>query len=130
MTPLARALSSALLHFVWQGVVVALVLSVVLVLLRRRSAQARYVASCAALAIMAVSPVVTMWAVYRGPAAVTSNGGGRCRASFDGGAGGSGADVGDEDGRLGAAGVVARRFVFRGAVDLGIAASIDAAAAR
>jgi TonB family protein len=72
MTPLARALSSALLHFVWQGVVVALVLSVVLVLLRRRSAQARYVASCAALAIMAVSPVVTMWAAYRGPAAVTA----------------------------------------------------------
>ncbi|HEY4362420.1 MAG TPA: TonB family protein [Bryobacteraceae bacterium] len=67
MTPLARALSLALLHFAWQGVVVAVVLPVMLALLRRRSAQARYLASCGALTLMAVLPAITMWLVYRGP---------------------------------------------------------------
>lgn len=70
MTPLARALSSALLHFLWQGVVMALLLSVALALLRKRSAQARYLASCVALGIMAVLPAITMWAMYRAPEAV------------------------------------------------------------
>ena len=72
MTPLARALSSALLHFLWQGLVVAVVLSVALALLRKRSAQARYLASCAALGIMAALPVITMWMVY--PRGVVAHG--------------------------------------------------------
>ena len=73
MTPLALALSTALLHFVWQGAVVALVLWLALGLLRRRSAQVRYTVSCAALAIMAALPGGTMWAVYRGPVAVRAS---------------------------------------------------------
>ena len=48
-----------LIHFMWQGAAVALVLALVLELLRRRSASLRYVVSVAALGIMAVLPVLT-----------------------------------------------------------------------
>ncbi len=48
-----------LLHFLWQGALVALVLGALLLLLRRGRPQVRYVLSCAALLIMAVLPVVT-----------------------------------------------------------------------
>src|SRR5262249_49582401 len=49
-----------LVHFVWQGVAIALLLVGVLALLRRSSSNARYAAACAALAAMAVSPIVTL----------------------------------------------------------------------
>ncbi len=62
-----QALTSALLHFVWQGAVVAFLLWMALGLLRNRSANARYVVSCAALALMAVLPLITAWVVYQRP---------------------------------------------------------------
>ncbi len=68
MMALAQALSAALLHFVWQGLLVAFLLWTALFLLRKRSAEARYRASCAALAILAVLPVITAVAVYTPPA--------------------------------------------------------------
>ncbi len=49
----------ALLHFVWQGALVAAVLVMALVMLRRHSAAARYVAACAGLLLMALLPVGT-----------------------------------------------------------------------
>jgi predicted metal-dependent hydrolase len=64
MTPLAQALNTALIHFVWQGIAVGLLLWIMLYVLRRSSANARYVASCAALALLAIAPVVTAWAAY------------------------------------------------------------------
>ncbi len=64
MTAMAQALSTALLHFVWQGVAVALILWMALFLLRKRSAHARYLAACAALAVLAVMPVVTAAVAY------------------------------------------------------------------
>jgi TonB family protein len=67
MTAIAQSLSSALLHFLWQGVVVAFVLWIALFLLRKRSAQARYTASCAALALMVALPAMTAWMVYDRP---------------------------------------------------------------
>ena len=57
--PAAERLGWTLLHFLWQGAAVAAVLLVALWLLRRRSAQARYAACCAALAAMAGLPVAT-----------------------------------------------------------------------
>jgi len=48
-----------LVHFVWQGAAVALVLGVALAAMRRRSAGARYVASCLAMIALAAAPVVT-----------------------------------------------------------------------
>jgi beta-lactamase regulating signal transducer with metallopeptidase domain len=49
----------SLLHFLWQGTAVAAALGVVLPILHRRRAQARYIAACAALAVMMILPVVT-----------------------------------------------------------------------
>lgn len=64
MTVLLGALDSALLDFVWQGVVAAALLWIALAALRGRSANARYGASCAALGLLAVAPVVTAWVAY------------------------------------------------------------------
>ncbi len=55
-----QRLGWALLHFVWQGAVVAGLLAVLLSALRRRSANARYLVACAGLAAMASLPVATM----------------------------------------------------------------------
>jgi len=57
--PVAEAIGWALLHLIWQGAVVAAILAAVLALLDRRSANARYVASCAALALLLVLGVAT-----------------------------------------------------------------------
>jgi len=55
----AQRIGWALIHFLWQGAAVALVLAVALWLLRHRSAHARWTVSCAALALMAALPVAT-----------------------------------------------------------------------
>ena len=64
MTPIVYAFSEALLHFVWQGLVVAVLLWMALFCLRKRSAEERYAASCGALALMAALPAVTTWLLY------------------------------------------------------------------
>src|SRR5436189_3739263 len=64
MTPLTQALNTALIHFIWQGIVVSLLLWIVFFLLRRGSASARYAASCSALALLALAPVVTALSAY------------------------------------------------------------------
>ncbi len=69
MTAIAHALSTALLDFVWQGLLAAIFLWTALFLSRKRSPNARYVVSCAALAVLTVAPVVTMCIVYTRPAA-------------------------------------------------------------
>ncbi|MEH6436369.1 M56 family metallopeptidase [Massilia sp. DD77] len=53
----ASSLAWALLDFVWQGVLVAWVAAVVLVLLRRARPQARYAVACAALLLCAALPL-------------------------------------------------------------------------
>ena len=57
--PVAQAIGWALLHLLWQGTIVAGILAAVLALLSRRSANARYAASCTALAIVFVMFVGT-----------------------------------------------------------------------
>jgi hypothetical protein len=69
MTVIAHAISAALLHFVWQGTVVAFLLWVMLATLRNGSPRLRYFAGCAALAIMIALPFLTACIVYRAPAA-------------------------------------------------------------
>lgn len=49
----------ALLHLVWQGAIVAVTLAGAVRLLRRRSANVRYVAACCALGALALLPVLT-----------------------------------------------------------------------
>jgi beta-lactamase regulating signal transducer with metallopeptidase domain len=72
MTAITHAISAALLHFVWQGLVVAFLLWVALATLRKGSARLRYLLSCAALAIMIALPIVTAVVVYRTPVAATT----------------------------------------------------------
>ena len=57
--PLAHALGWTLLHFCWEGTVVALLLWCVLGAFGMRSPRLRYGASCAALALMVVLPLAT-----------------------------------------------------------------------
>lgn len=68
MSPLAHAVTTALFAFVWQGAAVGLGLSVVLALLSRRSANLRYLACTAAMALLAVLPMITAWLAYSNPA--------------------------------------------------------------
>jgi beta-lactamase regulating signal transducer with metallopeptidase domain len=58
--PLLQTLGWALIHFLWQGLAVALVLAITLYLLRERGANARYLSACTALALMACLPVATV----------------------------------------------------------------------
>jgi beta-lactamase regulating signal transducer with metallopeptidase domain len=53
----------ALVHFLWQGAAVALLLAALLRALRQRSAQARWLAACAALGLMVLAPAMTAMVV-------------------------------------------------------------------
>lgn len=64
MTSLANAVSAALIQFVWQGALVALLFSVLLIALKRSSPQSRYIAGCMALLVLAVLPLVSVWILY------------------------------------------------------------------
>ena len=52
-------LGYALLHFVWQGAIVALIAAVVLRIMRPATADRRYIVLLSLLLVMAVCPVVT-----------------------------------------------------------------------
>ena len=54
MTTATYVLGWALVHFVWQGALVALAAASLLALMSRQSAASRYVAACTALAVMLV----------------------------------------------------------------------------
>ncbi|HYM60805.1 MAG TPA: M56 family metallopeptidase, partial [Thermoanaerobaculia bacterium] len=62
--PLAQAIGWALVHLVWQGAVIAALLAATLMLMQRRTASARYVVSCAALAFLLACGVATAWRSY------------------------------------------------------------------
>ncbi len=49
-----------LLHFIWQGAAVALLVAMLLRILRRSTANLRYIISCVALALMILAPMATM----------------------------------------------------------------------
>ena len=58
-SPLIEALGWALVHFVWQAALLALLLFFLLIPLRRVSARVRYVVQCAVFAAMSACPLVT-----------------------------------------------------------------------
>ncbi len=64
------ALAAALLHFLWQGALIAFALWIALALLRRSVPNARYAACAAALVLMTAAPAVTTYALYERPAPV------------------------------------------------------------
>jgi beta-lactamase regulating signal transducer with metallopeptidase domain len=55
----------ALVHFLWQGAAIALLLALARRLLRHASANARYLAACAALLLMLVAPLATFLSLER-----------------------------------------------------------------
>lgn len=59
--PFFQALGWALIHSIWQGTAVALVLASAMLHLRRRSANVRYAACCAAMILMLALPVATFY---------------------------------------------------------------------
>ena len=64
MSALAYALTAALIQSLWQDAVLAVVCVAVLAALRRRSASARYLVSCATLALMLALPIATAAVFY------------------------------------------------------------------
>lgn len=70
--PLAQAVGWALLHLVWQATIVAGILAAVLALMSRKNANARYVASCGALALVFAMFVATAIRAYDPAAAPIS----------------------------------------------------------
>jgi len=65
--PVVLRLGLALMHFLWQGAVVAAIAALALVALRKASAASRYVALLAVLAVMAASPVATYLVMSAAP---------------------------------------------------------------
>lgn len=62
----------ALIHFVWQGLIVGIIAAIALVLLRDARPQTRYAVSCAALAVCLLLPVAGVWSGIGGGATGTS----------------------------------------------------------
>ena len=54
-----HTLGWVLVHFLWQGLAVAVLIGMILHFLRNRTAQTRYLAACAALGLLVMAPVVT-----------------------------------------------------------------------
>ena len=61
---MTHALSAALLHFVWQGLAVTILLWLALFAMRRRAASLRYAVSCGAMALLVLLPGLTTWILY------------------------------------------------------------------
>ena len=66
--PVVEALSWTLIHFIWQGSIVALLLAIFNAALKRRSANLRYLVSCGALLMMLALPLTTFVFLYSNPA--------------------------------------------------------------
>jgi beta-lactamase regulating signal transducer with metallopeptidase domain len=62
--PVLQALGWSLVHFLWQGTLLVLVVRALLLMLPSASARARYALACAGLIGMAILPVTTGIAVY------------------------------------------------------------------
>src|SRR6266404_5534264 len=61
--PIFQALGWSLIHFIWQGALIALLYLSVSVLLRRFAANVRYAAACGAMLLMLIAPAVTMLSI-------------------------------------------------------------------
>ncbi|HEY8183015.1 MAG TPA: M56 family metallopeptidase, partial [Thermoanaerobaculia bacterium] len=62
--PLGKAIGWALVHLLWQGVLVAAILAATLALLQRQTANARYLASCGALILLIALGIATGYRAY------------------------------------------------------------------
>jgi bla regulator protein BlaR1 len=82
MLPGFETMGWTLVHFVWQGAVLALLLAVIQTALARRSAALRYVLCCAVMLAMLAAPVITFAILDQSPSANPSHAAaGRIRAT-------------------------------------------------
>jgi len=81
--PLIERIAWTLLHFLWQGTVIAALLGLALYGLRRQSAQLRYSLACVALLAMSLCPVVTYQMLKPEYGGAASRGGMRSPALHD-----------------------------------------------
>lgn len=63
--PVFQALGWALIHFIWQGALVAILYAGTAVLLRKRAANVRYSVACAAMLLMLALPIATIFVIGR-----------------------------------------------------------------
>lgn len=63
--PFAQSLGWALIHFVWQGALIAVLYLIASVLIRKSTSATRYAAACVALVLMLISPITTTIVRYR-----------------------------------------------------------------
>jgi beta-lactamase regulating signal transducer with metallopeptidase domain len=63
--PIFQALGWALIHFLWQGALVALLYASLRVILRQRTANVRYAAACGAMLLMLALPIATTLIIKR-----------------------------------------------------------------
>lgn len=61
--PVIQGLGWVLLHFLWQGILVAVLLAGVNVLLRQHAAQVRYTIACTAMLLLMVLPIATLYLI-------------------------------------------------------------------
>jgi beta-lactamase regulating signal transducer with metallopeptidase domain len=59
--PFVETLGWSLIHFLWQGMLIATLAAVVLALLKNASASLRYFVACLAFVLMAAAPAATVW---------------------------------------------------------------------
>jgi len=62
----------ALIHFLWQGLLVGMIASIALMLLRNARPQTRYAVSCSALALCLVLPMAGVWRGLRADSSTNS----------------------------------------------------------
>ncbi len=63
--PIFQSLGWALIHFLWQGALVALLYASLRVILRRRTANVRYAAACATMLLLLALPIATALIIKR-----------------------------------------------------------------
>ncbi|MEK6409867.1 MAG: M56 family metallopeptidase [Acidobacteriota bacterium] len=63
--PVFQALGWTLIHFIWEGALVAILYASVSVLLRRSTSNVRYASACFAMLLMLIAPAATMFAIIR-----------------------------------------------------------------
>lgn len=61
--PIVQVLGWSLLHFVWQGGLVGILLFTARILLRQCAASVRYLLACASMLVMLMLPVATAWVI-------------------------------------------------------------------
>ena len=61
--PVFQALGWALVHFIWQGAIVAVLYAGAAVMLRKRAANVRYSVACAAMLFMLALPIATIFVI-------------------------------------------------------------------